>query len=132
MPIGGRGNPWAGAVRAHQVGMQQSVAEVAGGSAEHGVHVVGREGDVADLDVLEVGGVAADLVDDAVGHLVFQVAVLFAWSLDRERVGVGAGGVHAGRRHARVVHGRDLHAQRRVVGDDAAAGVLPLPLLLFG
>ena len=121
-----------GTVRAHQVGMQQAVAEVAGGGAEHGVHVVRREGDVADLDVLEVGGVAADLVDDAFGHLVLQVAVLVAGGFDGEGVGVGAGGVHAGRRHARVVHRRDLHAQRRVVGDDAAAGVLPLPLLLFG
>ncbi len=58
--------------------------------------------------------------------------MLVARSLDREGVGVGAGGVHPGRRHGRVVHRRDLHAQRRVVGDDAAARVLPLPLLFFG
>ena len=65
-------------------------------------------------------------------HLVFQVAVLVARGFHRERVGVRAGGVLAGRRHARVVHRRDLHAQRRVVRDDAAARVLPLPLLLLG
>ena len=112
--------------------MQQAVTEVACGSAEHGVHVVRREGDVPDLDVLEVRGVAADLLDHPVGHLVLEVAVLITRSLDREGVRVGAGGVHAGRRHGRVVHRRDLHAQRRVVRDDAAAGVLPLPLLFFG
>ena len=35
------------------------MAEVAGGDAEHGVHVVRREGDVVDLDVFEVRGVGA-------------------------------------------------------------------------
>src|ERR1700751_300202 len=33
----------AGTVGSHQIGMQQTVAEVAGGRAEHGVHVVGRK-----------------------------------------------------------------------------------------
>jgi len=40
-----------GQVRARQAGVQQSMAEVAGGSAHHRVHVVRREGEVADLDV---------------------------------------------------------------------------------
>jgi hypothetical protein len=44
--------------------------------------VVQREGDVTDLDVLKVGGLAPDLVDDAVGHLVLQVAVLVARVFD--------------------------------------------------
>jgi hypothetical protein len=52
------------------------VAEVASGGAEHGVHVVWRECDVADLDVFEVGGIPADLVDHPWRHLVFQLAVL--------------------------------------------------------
>ena len=56
------------------------MAEVAG--AEHGAHVVRPEGDVTELDVLEVWGVAADLVDDAVCHVVLQVAGLVARGFD--------------------------------------------------
>ena len=102
------------------------------GAPEHRVHVVRRECDVTDLDVVEVGGISADLVDYPLRHLVFQMSVLVAWGFHRERVGVRTGGLLARRGHGRVVHGRDLHAQRRVVRDDAAAGVFPLPLSLFG
>src|SRR5689334_7195263 len=74
------------AVRAHQVGVKQSVAKVAGGGAEHGVHVVRRKRNMPDLDVLEVRGVAADLVDYPVGHLVLEVDVLIARGLDGKGV----------------------------------------------
>ena len=88
--------------------LQQALAEIAVGCTEHGVHVVRRERDVADRDVLEVRRVLGDLVDDDLGHLVLEVTVLFARRLGGEGVDVHAGGVLALRRHFRITHGRDL------------------------
>ena len=74
----------AGTIRAHQVGMQQAVTEVAVGRGEHGLHVVGRERDVTDLNVLEIRHEFRDLVDNAFGHFVFQAAVLLTRRFDGE------------------------------------------------
>src|SRR5262245_48735647 len=66
----------------HQIRMQQTVAEIAGRRAEHGVHVIRREGDVPDLDVAKVRREPSDLVDDLLRHLVLELACVAA-VLDR-------------------------------------------------
>ena len=103
-----------------------------GGRGEHRLHVVRREGDVADLNVAEVRCVPGDLVDDLFRHLVLEVAVLLAGCFYGERVGVRAGRVLAGWCHGGVVYRGNLHSHRRAVGDDAAPALLPLALLFFG
>jgi len=120
-----------GTVGSHQIRMQQTVAEVAGRSAEHRLHVVRRERDVAYLDVAEVRCEPGDLVNHPLCHHVLELAVHVAVGLHRECECKRACGVLACGRHARVVHGRDLHSHRRIVRHDVSPALVPLALLFF-
>ena len=60
-----------------------------------------------------------------------QVTVCIAIGLHRKRIGERACRVLTRGSHASVVHGRDLHSDRRVVGHDASPALFPLMLLFF-
>ncbi len=79
----------------------------------------------------KLGAYAGDLVDNPLRHLIFQTPMLIAGGFDGKRIGIGAGGVLAGRRQTGVHAGRDLHTERRIVGHQAAGAHLPLALLFF-
>ena len=112
--------------------MDQAVAVVAAGRAEHRAHVLGRERGVPDDQALEVRRQPGDLVDHPLPHLGLHLAVARTAS-PRSGTTARTPTRRACRRAPAPgsLHGRDLQGDRRVGGHDAAPAVLPLLLQLL-
>ena len=121
----------AGATGPQQLGVDQPVAVVPTGSAEHRAHVLGGECRVLEDQALEVRCEAGDLVDHALTHLGLEPRILRRVLLDREPQRERRRGRLARWAEVRVGRRRDLECHRRIGRDEAAPAVLELALQIL-